>query len=311
MKLAAVLMSLGVYASAASVPIGTDGWTPWAPRPEIAPRTFVDSMHSRTGRGALAISGDSNAAEFGGWQRSVEGIQAGKWYRFRVSYRSEGLDYAARQVVPRLDWTDADGNRAGQPEFPWSAATEGEWTTVTLDAQAPEKASAVKLQLLLLNAPRATVWWDEVSFEPVAAPAPRKVSVAAANLYPRQRTDPVGDFLALLDRSMRSGTDIVVLPEGIPVVGTGKKYADVAESIPGPVTERLGEFARKKKVWMVAGVYERERQAVYNTAVLIDRDGRVAGRYRKVYIPREELEAGITPGSDYPRPSTRISAPSG
>ncbi|MEK7753160.1 MAG: carbon-nitrogen hydrolase family protein, partial [Acidobacteriota bacterium] len=39
---------------------------------------------------------------------------------------------------------------------------------------------------------------------------------------------------------------------------------------------------------------------VYNTAVLIDRAGRVAGRYRKVYIPREEMEGGITPGNDYP-----------
>jgi predicted amidohydrolase len=45
---------------------------------------------------------------------------------------------------------------------------------------------------------------------------------------------------------------------------------------------------------------EREGEAVYNTAVLIDRQGRVAGKYRKVYIPREEIEVGITPGNDYP-----------
>jgi predicted amidohydrolase len=51
---------------------------------------------------------------------------------------------------------------------------------------------------------------------------------------------------------------------------------------------------------VVAGIYEREGQVVYNTAVLIDRQGRMAGRYRKVYIPREEYEGGITPGSDYP-----------
>jgi predicted amidohydrolase len=39
---------------------------------------------------------------------------------------------------------------------------------------------------------------------------------------------------------------------------------------------------------------------VYNTAVLIDREGNVAGKYRKVYLPREEVEKGITPGNDYP-----------
>jgi predicted amidohydrolase len=62
----------------------------------------------------------------------------------------------------------------------------------------------------------------------------------------------------------------------------------------------LGETARRKKSYLVAGVYEREGALVYNTAVLIDRQGRVAGKYRKVYIPREEMEGGVTPGSDYP-----------
>ena len=51
---------------------------------------------------------------------------------------------------------------------------------------------------------------------------------------------------------------------------------------------------------MVAGLYEREGAAVYNTAVLIDRDGALAGKYRKVYLPREEVEGGLTAGAAYP-----------
>jgi predicted amidohydrolase len=39
---------------------------------------------------------------------------------------------------------------------------------------------------------------------------------------------------------------------------------------------------------------------VYNTAVLLDREGRLAGKYRKVHLPREEWQKGITPGSEYP-----------
>ncbi len=38
----------------------------------------------------------------------------------------------------------------------------------------------------------------------------------------------------------------------------------------------------------------------FYTAVLTDRKGRVIGKYRKVYIPREEMECGVTPGTDYP-----------
>jgi len=39
---------------------------------------------------------------------------------------------------------------------------------------------------------------------------------------------------------------------------------------------------------------------MYNTSVLLDRSGNLVGKYRKVYIPREEIEGGVTPGSDYP-----------
>jgi predicted amidohydrolase len=103
-----------------------------------------------------------------------------------------------------------------------------------------------------------------------------------------------------MEREVRVGTDIILLPEGISVVGNGKSYAEIAEPLPGPTTERLAEVARHKNAWIVAGLYEREGPAIYNTAVLIDRQGRLAGKYRKVYLPREEIEGGLTPGNDYP-----------
>jgi predicted amidohydrolase len=45
---------------------------------------------------------------------------------------------------------------------------------------------------------------------------------------------------------------------------------------------------------------EREGASAYNTAVLIDRQGVLVGKYRKVYLPREEVEGGLTPGQSYP-----------
>jgi predicted amidohydrolase len=39
---------------------------------------------------------------------------------------------------------------------------------------------------------------------------------------------------------------------------------------------------------------------VFNTAILLDRAGRLAGTYRKTHLPREEWEAGLTPGNTYP-----------
>jgi predicted amidohydrolase len=95
-------------------------------------------------------------------------------------------------------------------------------------------------------------------------------------------------------------TDIICLPEGITVVGTRQSYYDVGETLPGPTSERLGTLAKELKSYVVAGIYEKEGSVLYNTAILVGRDGKLVGKYRKTHLPREEWEAGITPGGEYP-----------
>src|SRR5207247_2171911 len=127
----------------------------------------------------------------------------------------------------------------------------------------PEAAASVKLQLHLQNAPYATIWWDDISLEEIAAPGARTVRVASINLRPREThsaEQSVNEFLAVIRKSVTSA-DVILLPEGITVVGTGKHYPDVAESIPGPTTERLALVAREKNAYIVAGIYEREGAA--------------------------------------------------
>ncbi len=89
------------------------GWRTWAPRPEIAPRAFVDVVHSRGKPGSLAISGGSNPAAFGGWEYPVAGITAGGWYRLIAFYRAESVGYEPLQVLARLDWANSEGRRTG------------------------------------------------------------------------------------------------------------------------------------------------------------------------------------------------------
>ena len=288
----AAIAALG--AMAAELQGEESAWRIWSPRAELRPTGSQDQV-----TGELVLKGGGNPAVNGGWEKSFGGVKTGRWYRLTVSYRGKGLTYAPRQVVVRLDWTNPAGKRAGQPEYAFSLTAEGDWNRVRLDAPAPDGASGVKVQLMLLEAPSAEVRWKDVRFTEVQAPTPRPVSIAAIRLRPKG-ADPVSRFIELAGKSVSEGTDVILLPEGMTVVGTGKKYADVAERVPGPATERLGQLARWKKAWVVAGVYEKEGAAVYNTSVLLDREGRLAGKYRKVYIPREEMEGGITAGSDYP-----------
>jgi predicted amidohydrolase len=231
-------------------------------------------------------------------------VEPGKWYRLSAYYRPEGLTYEPLQVLARLDWKSADGKRAGQPHYAYRTTREGDWRRVTVEAPAPEKAAAVAIQLYLSNAPYATVWWDDIALESIPAPGPREVTVAAINFRPKGSTGSAAEsvrlFVDTIEKSVPPKTDLIVLPEGITIVNTGKKYAEVAEPIPGPTTATLGEVARRRSAWIAAGIYEREGVALYNTAVLIDRQGKVAGKYRKVYLPREEIDGGLTPGNDYP-----------
>ena len=61
---------------------------------------------------------------------------------------------------------------------------------------------------------------------------------------------------------------------------------DLAETIPGPSTERFGKLAKELGVVMVSSLFERRATGLYhNTAVVIERDGSIAGKYRKMHIP--------------------------
>ena len=60
----------------------------------------------------------------------------------------------------------------------------------------------------------------------------------------------------------------------------------LAEPIPGPSTEFFGQLARQYKVVIVTSLFERRAPGLYhNTAVVLESDGSIAGRYRKMHIP--------------------------
>jgi N-carbamoylputrescine amidase len=64
----------------------------------------------------------------------------------------------------------------------------------------------------------------------------------------------------------------------------------LAEPIPGPSTEALGKLARRRRVVIIASLFEKRRAGVYhNTAAIIDADGELLGIYRKMHIPEDPL----------------------
>lgn len=280
-------------------------WKPWTPREEISPQFTFDPAGGRTG-GALKMT-SSALATFGAWRRQITGVTRGRSYQFTAWFRGENIPNERRSVIPRLQWLDDKGQPVKgsirPPEYVLDVGRENGWTRVETTVQAPETASGLDVQLSLGFAADATLWWDHVVLAEVDTPPGRTVRVMTVHLRPRRLPSAAANveaYCATVLQHREQKPDIICLPEGMTVVGTGKTYAEVGETLPGPTTERLGALARELNSYIVAGLYEREAPAIYNTAVLIDRRGQLVGRYRKTHLPREEWEQGLTPGDTYP-----------
>lgn len=168
--------------------------------------------------------------------------------------------------------------------------------------EVPKEATHAEVSLIYRWDADGEVNFMPASLGPISSMPKRTVRLAAVHHQPKNSTTEknlkvFGDLVA---KAGSMSADIVCLPEGITLVGTGQTYIDVAESLPGPSSDHLGEIARKYQMYIVAGILEREEEVVYNTAILLDREGKLAGKYRKVALPREEIEGGVTPGNEFP-----------
>jgi N-carbamoylputrescine amidase len=100
--------------------------------------------------------------------------------------------------------------------------------------------------------------------------------------------------LDLVADAARQGVQVVCLPELFQTQYFCQRedaaLFDLAETIPGPATERLSEAAKKLHVVLIASLFEKRAAGVYhNTAVLFESDGTQRGLYRKMHIPDDPL----------------------
>lgn len=96
--------------------------------------------------------------------------------------------------------------------------------------------------------------------------------------------------IAGIRRAAAQGAQLVLLQE----LHTGlyfcqvedTEFFDLAETIPGPTTNTLGDLAKELGLVIVCSLFEKRATGLYhNTAVVLDTDGSIAGKYRKMHIP--------------------------
>lgn len=124
----------------------------------------------------------------------------------------------------------------------------------------------------------------------------RSVKIASTFLKGRKNLDRnLQAMLTMLDRLVDDAPDLVVFSETFYDRGI---YAP--QSIPGPLTQAIADKARVLSSYIVLCLNEQDGDLFYNTAVLIDRQGDIVGKYRKTHLPLIEAEEGVTPGDDLP-----------
>ncbi|ACM20698.1 N-carbamylputrescine amidohydrolase [Geotalea daltonii FRC-32] len=104
------------------------------------------------------------------------------------------------------------------------------------------------------------------------------------------RKETISKTIAGIREAAAKGAELVVLQE----LHCGPYFCqtedtdcfDLAESIPGPSTEEFGAIAKELGVVIVTSLFERRAPGLYhNTAVVLEKDGSIAGKYRKMHIP--------------------------
>ena len=120
-----------------------------------------------------------------------------------------------------------------------------------------------------------------------------KEQVTVALIQMSAAADPEANLAkaaARIGAAAGKGAEIVCLQElflsrYFPQSEDAKNFR-LAETIPGPTTEALSRLARQQRVVIVASVFEKRSAGIYhNTAAVIDADGSIAGKYRKMHIP--------------------------
>jgi predicted amidohydrolase len=302
------------------------GWSTASPRAEIQPQFGYEPKGGVEGTACFVIQADNREGLAGCWTKAFP-VAGGKYYRFETKYKAKGVTSPRRSVVAELHWRDARGKRVpldepavsdylrgataiAETEFPTTGTTNPEgWTEVSDTYQAPSRATQVIVELHLRWAPSSEVRWSNPVLTETKPPTPRTVRLATVHFMPKGGKTPLDNcrmYEPFIAEAASRKADLLVLGETLTYVGLGKKFHEVAEPIPGPSTDYFCALAKKHGIYLVVGLVERDGHLIYNVAVLIGPDGRIIGKYRKVALPRSEVEAGISPGSEYPVFNTRF-----
>jgi len=280
---------------------------PIAPRPAIAPITGGDPQTT------MVVAANGRPGCFGGWELLYPPGKPGMWYAFQVKVRWRQLEHGFCSLGAEAHWLYSDPEK-----FDWSpisnvidiadsGATEDGWLLCRAQFPASPGADLLSIRLIIKWSATGIIEWKEPRLTRVAPPSPRPLRLGVATWQPPVPTTMEQNrdgFLQVAKEAAACGINLLCLPE---VIFTYRLPAhhpsslpERGISIPGPFIEPFCRLAADTGMAIGFSANETDGDLVYNTGVLIDEEGRIALKYRKVHLAYPEGWRGITPGSEFP-----------
>lgn len=269
-------------------------WKEWFPRKELSPHIF--SINTDNEEQEIGISTGKNIYSFGKWISSDIPVSDSCGIVFEADYTSEKIESEEKNIFAMLSFYDASGDLLERDY----AHINPETKKIYRKLNPPEKVACVKIELGLLNCPDTTVLWENIALKTVEKIPERPVKIATTYMIPGSSLQKNLDkMINVIDNAGKENPDVILLSEAVYESRTGLGLDEVAQSVPGSLTDIIGKYAKKYNTYIIWSMNEKDGNIIYNTAVIIDRDGKVCGKYRKTHLPLTEVEMGTSPGNIY------------
>jgi predicted amidohydrolase len=138
-----------------------------------------------------------------------------------------------------------------------------------------------------------------LAFAPLSATAPRSVRVAICQILSIDG-DREGNFRRIeyaLDTARAAGAAIAAFPESVILGWENPDAHRLATPIPGPDSDRIGALAKKYGVMISIGLDEKDGDRLYDSAILVDKAGRVLWKHRKLTVLPELMDPPYAEGT--------------
>ena len=257
---------------------------PWICRENIAPRIW-----SEADRTVLWMESNGSEGCYGGWELLFPvAAQPGDALLLQLAAQATGLERGTDELIVEAFWYDDSGAEVNwDPVLLDRATMDDDGRLFVYYAKAlryPAGATRLGVRCGLRWSPRGRVRWHGWRLQRPAPRPPRTLRLGVASGRPRKWESTAASIAHYVEQCRRAGAagvDLVCLPETILSAGSPDRSPAAVHAhavpVPGPWLEPFREVARAYRMGICFSVLERAgayEELVYNTALLLGRDGR-------------------------------------